>query len=98
MPSSGICIARYSTGELMAIGFAVSRSIPSWVTRSIVQACGPLPVKHSQIVESARNRRWDILVELDNGTEVLAWVEGLDQTPTGVESILRQALQDAGVG
>ena len=81
----------------MAIGFAISRSIPSWVTQSIVHACGPLPVKQSQIVESARSGRWDILVELENGTEVLAWVEGLDQTPSGVEGILRQALQDAGV-
>ena len=82
----------------MAIGFAVSRSIPSWVTQSIVQACGPLPVKQSQVVESPRSGRWDILVPLDNGTEVLAWVDGFDQTPSGVEGILRQALQDAGVG
>jgi hypothetical protein len=81
----------------MAIGFAVSRSIPTWVTQSIVQACGPLAVKQSQIVESPRSGRWDILVELANGTEVLAWVENLDQTPSGVEGILRQALQDAGV-
>ena len=81
----------------MAIGFAVSRSIPSWVTRSIVEACGPLPVKHSQVVESPRTGRWDILVELDNGNEVLAWVEHFDQTPSGVAGILRQALQDAGV-
>jgi hypothetical protein len=81
----------------MAIGFAISRSIPTWVTQSIVHACGPLPVRQSQIVESPRSGRWDILVELDNGTEILAWVEGLDQTPSGVEGILRQALQDAGV-
>ncbi len=81
----------------MAIGFAISRSIPHWVTRSIVHACGLLPVKHSQIVESPRSGRWDIAVELENGTEVLAWVENLDQTPSGVEGILRQALQDAGV-
>jgi hypothetical protein len=81
----------------MAIGFAVSRSIPSWVTQAVVQACGPLAVKQSQIVESPRSGRWDILVELENGTEVLAWVEGDDQTPLGVQGIVRQALEDVGL-
>ena len=81
----------------MAIGFAITRSIPSWETESVVHACGPLAVKQSQIVESPRTGRWDILVELANGTEVLAWVDGFDQTPARVEGILRQALQDAGV-
>jgi hypothetical protein len=87
----------YNTEGAMAIGFAISRSIPSWVTESVFRACGPLAVKQSQIVESPRSGRWDILVELANGTEVLAWVDGFDQTPTAVEGILRQALQDAGV-
>ena len=81
----------------MAIGFAISKSIPSWVTEAVVHACGPLPVRQSQIVESPRTGRWDILVELDNGAEVLAWVEGFDQTPSGVAIILKQALQDAGL-
>lgn len=81
----------------MAIGFAVSRSIPSWVTGVVVNACGPLPVRQSQIIESPRSGRWDILVELDGGAEVLAWVDPFDQTPTAVEGILRQALEDAGL-
>ena len=81
----------------MAIGFAISRSIPTWVTSAVVHACGPLAVRQSQIVESPRSGRWDILVELENGTEVLAWVDGYDQNPNAVEGIVRQALQDAGV-
>lgn len=81
----------------MAMGLAVARSIPPWVAEVVLTACGRLSVRHSHIVESPRSGRWDILVELENGAEVLAWVEGFDQTPSGVEGILRQALQDAGV-
>lgn len=75
----------------------VSRSIPLWVARTLQHTLDGLEVKHGQILESPRRSRWDILVELADGTEVLAWVDREDQTPTGVESIVRQALHDAGV-
>jgi hypothetical protein len=75
----------------------VSRTIPLWVARTLQHTLRGLEVRHGQILESNRSPRWDILVELADGTEVLAWVEREDQTPSGVETIVRQALRDAGV-
>jgi hypothetical protein len=54
-------------------------------------------VRQSQILESPRSGRWDIVLELDNGEAVFAWVDRYDQTPTGVEEAVRLALEDAGV-
>lgn len=75
----------------------ISRTIPLWVARTLQHTLRGLEVRHGQIVESARSARWDILVEMADGTEVLAWIDREDQTPRGVEAIVRQALQDAGV-
>jgi hypothetical protein len=75
----------------------VSQGIPAWVVRSIEQACRPASVRESRVLESPRHDRWDISMELENGTEVLAWVERFEQTPTGVREVIRQALADAGV-
>jgi hypothetical protein len=75
----------------------ISRTIPAWVARTLQHTLRGLEVRHGQIVESPRSARWDILVELVDGTEVLAWIAREDQTPTGVETIVRQALQDSGV-
>ena len=73
-----------------------SRSIPAWVPETIENAIGRLRVRHSQIIESPRSARWDVIVELEDGTEVLAWVDTDHQTPQGVASVVRQALRDAG--
>jgi hypothetical protein len=75
----------------------VSRTIPLWVARTLQHTLRGLEVRHGQILESARSARWDILVELADGTEVLAWVGREDQTPDGVETVVRQALCDAGL-
>jgi hypothetical protein len=75
----------------------VSRTIPLWVARTLQHTLRGLEVRHGQILESARSARWDILVELADGTEVLAWVDREDQTPKGVESVVRQALRDSGI-
>ena len=83
-----------SSGVLDSV---VSRTIPLWVARTLQHALRGLEVRHGQILESSRGSRWDILVELADGTEVLAWIDREDQTPRGVETIVRQALQDAGV-
>lgn len=74
-----------------------SRSIPLWVARSVQQAFRGLCVRQGQILESPRSARWDIVVELENGSEVMAWVEKPDQNPATVQAILRQALHDAGI-
>jgi hypothetical protein len=75
----------------------LSRSIPTWVPRTIETTVGRGRVRHSQIIESPRSARWDVIIELQDGTEVLAWVDIDHQTPQGVESVLRQALHDAGI-
>jgi len=75
----------------------VSQGIPGWVVRVIEQACPLASVRESRVLDSPRHHRWDISMELENGTEVLAWVERFEQTPTGVRDIIRQALEDAGV-
>ncbi|PYQ15857.1 MAG: hypothetical protein DMF80_07310 [Acidobacteria bacterium] len=76
----------------------LSRSIPAWVPQTIERAVGRGRVRHSQIIESPRSARWDVIVELEDGNEVLAWVDTDHQTPQGVESVMRQALRDAGMG
>jgi PH (Pleckstrin Homology) domain-containing protein len=75
----------------------LSRSIPAWVPETIENAIGRRRVRHSQIIESPRSARWDVIVELEDGTEVLAWVDTDHQTPQGVASVLSQALRDAGI-
>jgi hypothetical protein len=75
----------------------LSRSIPHWVPRTIELAVGHGRVRHSQIIESPRSARWDVIVELQDGTEVLAWVDTDHQTPQGVEAVVLQALHDAGI-
>jgi hypothetical protein len=75
----------------------LSRSIPTWVSQKIEDAIGRRRIRTSQIIESPRSARWDVIVELDDGTEVLAWVDTDHQTPVGVESVVRQALHDAGI-
>lgn len=75
----------------------LSRSIPTWVPRTIEHAVGHGRIRHSQIIESPRSARWDVIVELLDGTEVLAWVDTDHQTPQGVEAVVRQALHDAGI-
>lgn len=75
----------------------LSRSIPAWVPETIEDAVGGRGVRHSQIIESPRSARWDLIVELEDGTEVLAWVDTDHQTPQGVASVVRQALRDAGI-
>jgi hypothetical protein len=74
-----------------------SRSIPTWVPRTIETAVGRGRIRYSQIIESPRSARWDVIVELQDGTEVLAWVDADHQTPQGVEAVVRQALHDAGI-
>ena len=81
----------------LAQGAIISRTIPVWVARTLQHTLRGLEVRHGQILESTRSARWDILVELADGTEVLAWIDREDQTPQGVETIVRQALRDAGV-
>ena len=73
----------------------LSRSIPTWVAQTIEHAIGRSRIRHSQIIESPRSARWDVIVELEDGTEVLAWVDIDHQTPQGVEAVVRQALCDA---
>jgi hypothetical protein len=75
----------------------LSRSIPAWVPETIENAVGRRRVRHSQVIESPRSARWDVIVELEDGTEVLAWVDTDHQTRQGVASVLRQALRDAGI-
>jgi hypothetical protein len=75
----------------------LSRSIPTWVPRAIEKTVGRGRIRHSQIIESPRSARWDVIVELQDGTEVLAWVDTDHQTPQGVETVIRQALHDAGI-
>jgi len=75
----------------------VSQGIPGWVTSSIEEACVFIPVRESRIVESPRRDRWDISMELEDGTEVLAWVDRFEQTPAGVFGVVQRALEDAGV-
>jgi PH (Pleckstrin Homology) domain-containing protein len=75
----------------------LSRSIPAWVPETVENAIGRRRVRHSQIIESPRSARWDVIVELEDGTEVLAWVDTDHQTPQGVAAVLRQALRDAGI-
>jgi hypothetical protein len=74
-----------------------SRSIPTWVPQTIERAVGRGRVRHSQIIASPRSARWDVIVELEDGTEVLAWVDTDHQTPQGVEAVVRQAMHDAGL-
>ena len=75
----------------------LSHSIPAWVPETIEKAVGRRRARHSQIIESPRSARWDVIVELEDGTEVLAWVDTDHQTPQGVASVVRQALRDAGI-
>ena len=75
----------------------LSRSIPNWVPQTIEHTVGRSRIRHSQIIESPRSARWDVIVELQDGTEVLAWVDTDHQTPQGVETVMRQALYDAGI-
>jgi hypothetical protein len=75
----------------------LSRSIPTWVTQTIELAIGRGRIRHSQVIESPRSARWDVIVEMQDGTEVLAWVDTDHQTPQGVEAVVLQALNDAGL-
>jgi len=75
----------------------LSRSIPTWVSQTVEVAVGRRRIRTSQIIESPRSARWDVIVELEDGTEVLAWVDTDHQTPFGVESVVRQAMHDAGI-
>jgi hypothetical protein len=75
----------------------LSHSIPAWVPETIENAIGRRRARHSQVIESPRSARWDVIVELEDGTEVLAWVDKDHQTPQGVATVLRQALRDAGI-
>jgi len=75
----------------------LSRSIPAWVTQTIEHAIGRGRIRHSQVIESPRSARWDVIVEMQDGTEVLAWVDTDHQTPQGVEAVVLQALNDAGL-
>lgn len=81
----------------MVAAISRSRSVPPWAVRSLENVCTSLQVCQSQILESPRSGRWDIILELEDGGEVLAWVDRYDQTPVGVEEAIRQALEDAGV-
>jgi hypothetical protein len=74
-----------------------SRSIPGWVAQQLESAFERLPVRQGEVHESYRSARWDIVVQLNDGTEVLAWVDRFDQTPARVEVILKQAMEDAGL-
>ena len=74
-----------------------SPAIPAWVARQLESAFQELPARQGEVFESYRSERWDIVVHLDDGTEVLAWVDRRDQTPSQVEAILAQALEDAGL-
>jgi hypothetical protein len=75
----------------------LSRSIPMWVPRTIETTVGSGRIRHSQIIESPRSARWDVIIELQDGTEVFAWVDADHQTPQGVEAVVRLALHDAGI-
>jgi len=75
----------------------LSRSIPTWVPQTIELAVGRDRIRLSQVIESPRSARWDVIVELQDGTEVLAWVDTDHQTPQGVEAGVLQALYDAGI-
>jgi len=75
----------------------LSRSIPTWVPQTIELAVGRGRIRHSQVFESPRSARWDVIVELQDGTEVLAWVDTDHQTPQGVEAVVLQAMHDAGL-
>jgi len=75
----------------------LSRSIPTWVPQTIELVVGRGRVRHSQVFESPRSARWDVIVELQDGTEVLAWVDTDHQTPQGVEAVVLQAMRDAGL-
>jgi hypothetical protein len=75
----------------------LSQGIPDWVACSVEHACRPASIRESRILDSPGRGRWDISVELENGTEILAWVERFEQTPAGVSDVIRQALEDAGV-
>jgi hypothetical protein len=75
----------------------LSRSIPTWVPQTIELVVGLGRVRQSQVFESPRSARWDVIVELQDGTEVLAWVDTDHQTPQGVEAVVLQALHDAGL-
>jgi len=75
----------------------LSRSIPTWVPQTIELAVGRDRIRLSQVIESPRSARWDVIVELQDGTEVLAWVDTDHQTPQGVEAVVLQALYDAGI-
>jgi hypothetical protein len=81
----------------MQVQAQLSRSIPTWVPLTIEHAVGRERIRHSQVIESPRSARWDVIVELQDGTEVLAWVDTDHQTPHGVEAVVRQALYDAGI-
>lgn len=74
-----------------------SRNIPVWVAQQVESVFERLPARQGEVLESYRSARWDIVVQLDDGTEVLAWVDRFDQTPSRVEAILKQALEDAGI-
>lgn len=74
-----------------------SRGIPVWVAQQVETVFKKLPARQGEVFESYRSSRWDIVVQLDDGTEVLAWVDRFDQTPSRVEAILKQALEDAGI-
>ena len=75
----------------------LSRSIPTWVPQTIELAIGHGRIRHSQVIESPRSARWDVIVEMQDGTEVLAWVDTDHQTPQGVEAVVLQAMHDAGL-
>ncbi len=81
----------------MVAAVTCSRSVPSWVVSSVESVCTRVQVRQSQILESPRSGRWDIVLELEDGAEVLAWVDRLDQTPSGVAEAIRLALEDAGL-
>jgi hypothetical protein len=72
-------------------------SIPTWVPQTIELVVGRERIRHSQVFESPRSARWDVIVELQDGTEVLAWVDTDHQTPQGVEAVVLQAMHDAGL-
>jgi len=73
-----------------------SRGIPAWVAEQLETAFQKLPARQGEVF-SYRSARWDIVVHLADGTEVLAWVDRRDQTPARLEAILKQALEDAGL-
>ncbi len=78
------------------MNLVTSRSIPPWVAQSVETVFRKLPARGGEVFESYRSARWDFVVRLENGTEVLAWVDRPDQTPSRVEAILEQAVTEAG--